>query len=52
MLKIWKISHVPSIKLVRNDIETVTVVPIRYEPPNTVVIGYLYDNAKVHETYY
>ena len=53
LLRIWKISHIPPIKLVRNDIETIYVVPVRYVPPNTVVIDdsndavqYLYENMK------
>jgi hypothetical protein len=53
MLRIWEISHIAPIKLVHNDIETIYVVPIRYEPPNTVVVDdssyavqYLYDNMK------
>jgi hypothetical protein len=53
MLRIWKISHIPPIKLVHNDIETIYVVPVRYVPPNTVVIDdsndavqYLYENMK------
>jgi hypothetical protein len=53
MLRICEISHIAPIKLVHNDIETIYVVPVRYEPPNTVVIDdssdavqYLYDNMK------
>ena len=52
VLRIWKISPIPPIKLVHNNIETI-VVPVRYEPPNTVVIDdsndtvqYLYDSMK------
>lgn len=36
MLRKWKISHIPPIKLVHNDIETIYVVPVRYQPPNTI----------------
>lgn len=53
MLRIWEISHIAPIKLVHNDMETIYEVPVRYEPPNTVVIDdssysvqYLYDNMK------
>jgi hypothetical protein len=57
VLRIWKISHIPPIKLVHNDIETIYVVPVRYKPPNTVVIDdssdavqYLYENMKEPRT--
>jgi hypothetical protein len=43
--------------LVHNDIETIYVVPVRYEPPNAVVIDdssdavqYLYENMKEPRT--
>lgn len=29
MLRIWKISHIPPIKLVHNNIETIYVLPVR-----------------------